>query len=123
MLVELQNHSGTVDRSSGKSQPAINQYSAILKAILAELQERREDCDKVRGKLERLEVSVLVIDSMLTFCKLFMFQGVHKDFQDVTVALEGERYRAERLEEQINDLTELHQVKHIFIFSQSGLGS
>lgn len=37
---------------------------------------------------------------------------MHKDFQDVTVALEGERYRAERLEEQINDLTELHQVKH-----------
>lgn len=117
MLVELQNHSGIVDRSSGKSQPAINQYSAILKAILAELQERREDCDKVREKLERLEVSVLVIDSILTFCKLFMFQGVHKDFQDVTVALEGERYRAERLEEQINDLTELHQVKYIFIFS------
>lgn len=54
--VELQNHSGIVDRSSGKSQPGINQYSAILKAILAELQERREDCDKVRGKLERLEV-------------------------------------------------------------------
>lgn len=43
--------------SSGKSQPGINQYSAILKAILAELQERREDCDKLREKLERLEVS------------------------------------------------------------------
>ena len=37
-------------------------------------------------------------------------KGVQKDFQDVTLALEGERYRAERLEEQINDLTELHQV-------------
>lgn len=37
-------------------------------------------------------------------------QSVHKDFQEVTVALEGERYRSERLEEQINDLTELHQV-------------
>lgn len=49
-----------VYRSSGKSQPGINQYSAILKAILAELQERREDCDKVREKLERLEVSDLV---------------------------------------------------------------
>lgn len=38
---------------------------------------------------------------------------MNKDYQDVTVALEGERYRAERLEEQINDLTELHQVKAI----------
>lgn len=27
----------------------------------------------------------------------------------MTVVLESERYRAERLEEQINDLTELHQ--------------
>lgn len=44
-----------------------------------------------------------------------VLQGVHKDFQDVTNALEGERYRAERLEEQINDLTELHQVKHFII--------
>ncbi|XP_037034279.1 transmembrane and coiled-coil domains protein 2-like isoform X3 [Bradysia coprophila] len=82
--------SDSIPAGSGKSQPGINQYSAILKAILAELQERREDCDKLREKLERLE-------------------GVHKDFQDVTNALEGERYRAERLEEQINDLTELHQ--------------
>lgn len=37
-------------------------------------------------------------------------QGVQKDYQEVSLALEGERYRAERLEEQINDLTELHQV-------------
>lgn len=45
------------------------------------------------------------------FCVVFSFeQSVHKDFQEVTVALEGERYRSERLEEQINDLTELHQV-------------
>lgn len=38
-------------------------------------------------------------------------QSVNKDFQELTLALEGERYRAERLEEQVNDLTELHQVK------------
>jgi hypothetical protein len=29
----------------------------------------------------------------------------------MSLALESERYRAERLEGQINDLTELHQVK------------
>lgn len=28
----------------------------------------------------------------------------------MSLALESERYRAERLESQINDLTELHQV-------------
>lgn len=30
----------------------------------------------------------------------------------MSLALESERYRAERLEGQINDLTELHQVKN-----------
>lgn len=79
-------------RRSGKSHPETNpQNSLFLKAIFAELQERREDCTKLKEKLERLE-------------------AVQKEFQDVSVALEGERYRAERLEEQINDLTELHQV-------------
>lgn len=77
---------------SGKSQPETNQQTSVfLKAIFAELQERREDCVKLKEKLERLE-------------------AVQKDFQDVSLALDGERYRAERLEEQINDLTELHQV-------------
>lgn len=37
-------------------------------------------------------------------------QSVQKDFQEVSRELECERYRAERLEEQVNDLTELHQV-------------
>lgn len=37
---------------------------------------------------------------------------MNKDFQELTLALEGERYRAERLEEQVNDLTELHQVNN-----------
>lgn len=60
-LLKCGSHSGIVIRSSGKSQPGINQYSAILKAILAELQERREDCDKVREKLERLEVSQKIL--------------------------------------------------------------
>lgn len=33
-------------------------------------------------------------------------------------ALESERYRAERLEGQINDLTELHQVTKLCCFVQ-----
>lgn len=77
---------------SGKSHPETNQKTAeFLETIFNELRERREDCVKLKEKIERLET-------------------IHKDFQDVSQALEGERYRAERLEEQINDLTELHQV-------------
>lgn len=41
---------------------------------------------------------------------IFISQNVQKEFQDVSRELESERYRAERLEEQVNDLTELHQV-------------
>lgn len=62
----------------------------VLKTIIAELQERREDCDRLRTKLDRFEV-------------------LQKEVADLTLALDSERYRAERLEEQINDLTELHQ--------------
>lgn len=47
---------------------------------------------------------------------LFEFQSVQKEFQDVSRELESERYRAERLEEQVNDLTELHQVKLTKLF-------
>lgn len=61
-----------------------------VKMILTELQSRREECDKLKEKLERLEVA-------------------QKEVSDIVLALESERYRSERLEEQINDLTELHQ--------------
>lgn len=50
---------------------------------------------------------------------VFLPQSVQKDFQDVSRELESERYRAERLEEQVNDLTELHQVEiHFKLFFQ-----
>lgn len=62
----------------------------VLKTIIAELQERREDCDRLRTKVDR-------------------FETMQKEVADLTLALDSERYRAERLEEQINDLTELHQ--------------
>lgn len=63
----------------------------ILKTVFVALQERKEDHAKMKETIERLE-------------------SAQKDFQEVSCALESERYRAERLEEQINDLTELHQV-------------
>uniref|UniRef100_A0A1B0DK35 Uncharacterized protein n=1 Tax=Phlebotomus papatasi TaxID=29031 RepID=A0A1B0DK35_PHLPP len=64
--------------------------TVVLKAIIAELQERRDESDKLREKMER-------------------FEAMQKEMSDLALALESERYRAERLEEQINDLTELHQ--------------
>lgn len=88
--------------SSGKSHSGHNRENELLlKAVCAALQERKEDCAKMKETLERLD-------------------SAQKDFQDVSLALESERYRAERLEEQINDLTELHQVifhahdRHLF---------
>jgi hypothetical protein len=40
----------------------------------------------------------------------FNFKATQKELTDMSILLEGERYRAERLEGQINDLSELHQV-------------
>lgn len=41
--------------SSGKSQSGTSQL--MLKAILTEIQERKDDIDKLRERIERLEVS------------------------------------------------------------------
>lgn len=82
--------SDSMPGGSGKSQSGTNQQDFLLKAILTEMQERQEDYTKLKEAIERLE-------------------SVQKDFQDVSRELESERYRAERLEEQVNDLTELHQ--------------
>lgn len=57
-------------------------------------------------------VRIVVIFRLL----FFLFQAAQKELADMSLALESERYRAERLEGQINDLTELHQVK---FFSQA----
>lgn len=48
----------SLSNSSGKSHPGVNQQNALfLKAIFAELQERRDDCVKLKEKLERYDVS------------------------------------------------------------------
>ncbi|XP_055701520.1 transmembrane and coiled-coil domains protein 2 isoform X2 [Phlebotomus papatasi] len=80
--------SDSLPAGSGKNQLGAN--TVVLKAIIAELQERRDESDKLREKMER-------------------FEAMQKEMSDLALALESERYRAERLEEQINDLTELHQ--------------
>lgn len=47
-------------------------------------------------------------------------QATQKELADLSVTLDSERYRAERLESQINDLTELHQVRKINYMAIAG---
>ncbi|XP_032453703.1 transmembrane and coiled-coil domains protein 2 isoform X7 [Nasonia vitripennis] len=61
-----------------------------LKSIFAELQDHRENMDRLREKLDA-------------------FKNVQQEVSYLSHALQEERFRSERLEEQINDLTELHQ--------------
>lgn len=45
----------------------------------------------------------------ILLCHLFYLQAVQKEVSYLSHALTEERFRSERLEEQVNDLTELHQ--------------
>lgn len=61
-----------------------------LEPLFNELQERREEIEMLKEKVESLK-------------------GVQQDIQYLNMAIQEERFKSERLEEQINDLTELHQ--------------
>lgn len=78
--------SDSIPLSSGKHRVIRSHHCTNSKAI----NDIRDDYDRLKGKLDRLEI-------------------LHKDVSELAMALETERYRAERLEEQLNDLTELHQ--------------
>ncbi|XP_062544987.1 transmembrane and coiled-coil domains protein 2 isoform X2 [Armigeres subalbatus] len=78
--------SDSIPLSSGKLRVMRNSHCANSKAI----NDIRDNYDRLKGKLDRLEI-------------------LHKDVTELAMSLETERYRAERLEEQLNDLTELHQ--------------
>ncbi|XP_032674280.1 transmembrane and coiled-coil domains protein 2 isoform X2 [Odontomachus brunneus] len=67
-----------------------NNAALSLKSIFSELQENRENLDRIREKLD----SVKTLQQEVTY---------------LSHSLQEERFRCERLEEQINDLTELHQ--------------
>ncbi|CAG9569950.1 unnamed protein product [Danaus chrysippus] len=64
--------------------------SFSLKPILNELKERREDYERIAEKIDALK-------------------NLSQEVSFLSAALQEERFKAERLEEQINDLTELHQ--------------
>nr|XP_029732856.1 transmembrane and coiled-coil domains protein 2 isoform X3 [Aedes albopictus] len=78
--------SDSIPLSSGKHRVIRNLRCANSKAI----NDVRDDYDRLKRKLDGLET-------------------LNKDVTELSMLLETERYRAERLEEQLNDLTELHQ--------------
>ncbi|KAM3958825.1 transmembrane and coiled-coil domain 2 protein Dmtn [Aphomia sociella] len=61
-----------------------------IKPILNELRERKEDYERLAEKIEALK-------------------NLSQEVSFLSGALQEERFKTERLEEQINDLTELHQ--------------
>ncbi|GBP28650.1 Transmembrane and coiled-coil domains protein 2 [Eumeta japonica] len=68
----------------------MSEAAFTLKPILNELRERREDYERLAEKLDS-------------------FKNLSAEVSYLSGALQEERFKTERLEEQINDLTELHQ--------------
>ncbi|XP_037508014.1 transmembrane and coiled-coil domains protein 2 isoform X4 [Rhipicephalus sanguineus] len=77
---------------------------AELEPLLAELAERREECQRLAEEIEALKVFIFG-----SACKLETSNQLHHECSYFSQALQEERYRYERLEEQMNDLIELHQ--------------
>lgn len=86
-----------------------------LDSFFQELQERREEVDRIREEMEHVKVcylSYLILQAkfnLLINRNCWMQQHVQQEVSFLSAALQEERFRVERLEEQINDLTELHQ--------------
>ncbi|CAH2099190.1 unnamed protein product [Euphydryas editha] len=74
------------------TQPGSNMSETTfsIKPILNELRERREDYERLAEKIDALK-------------------NLSQEVSFLSAALQEERFKTERLEEQINDLTELHQ--------------
>ncbi|XP_028159792.1 transmembrane and coiled-coil domains protein 2-like isoform X2 [Ostrinia furnacalis] len=68
----------------------ISEATFTIKPILNELRERREDYERLAEKIDALK-------------------NLSQEVSFLSAALQEERFKTERLEEQINDLTELHQ--------------
>nr|CAD7193912.1 unnamed protein product [Timema douglasi] len=62
-----------------------------LEPIFVELQDRREELERLREEMEGVK------------------QALQREVTFMNQTLQEERFRSERLEEQVNDLTELHQ--------------
>ncbi|CAD1472474.1 unnamed protein product, partial [Heterotrigona itama] len=82
--------SGPGSRGQAHTCHSSNNAALSLKSIFSELQEHRENLERMKDKLEGLK-------------------SLQQEVTYLSHALQEERFRCERLEEQINDLTELHQ--------------
>ncbi|OAD58804.1 Transmembrane and coiled-coil domains protein 1 [Eufriesea mexicana] len=82
--------SGPGSRGQAHTCHSSNNAALSLKSIFSELQEHRENLERMKDKLEGLK-------------------SLQTEVTYLSHALQEERFRCERLEEQINDLTELHQ--------------
>ncbi|XP_021919503.1 transmembrane and coiled-coil domains protein 2 isoform X3 [Zootermopsis nevadensis] len=84
---------GNITHQFSPNHPATLHLAATysLEPIFTELQERREEIDRLREELEGVK------------------QALQREVTFMSQALQEERFRSERLEEQVNDLTELHQ--------------
>ncbi|XP_054269390.1 transmembrane and coiled-coil domains protein 2 isoform X3 [Macrosteles quadrilineatus] len=71
------------------SNPASNNPTQDI--LLAEVRRNKQEIERLKDKMEAFK------------------QAVHKEVTYLNSALAEERFRSERLEEQVNDLTELHQ--------------
>ncbi|XP_043579840.1 transmembrane and coiled-coil domains protein 1 isoform X7 [Bombus pyrosoma] len=82
--------SGPGSRGQAHTCHSSNNATLSLKSIFSELQEHRENLERMKDKFEGLK-------------------SLQQEVTYLSHALQEERFRCERLEEQINDLTELHQ--------------
>ncbi|XP_051956934.1 transmembrane and coiled-coil domains protein 1-like isoform X2 [Xyrauchen texanus] len=76
---------------SSKGNTLEHGQSSVFDALLHEIQELKDNQNRLEESFENLK------------------SHYQRDYTDIMQALQEERYRCEHLEEQLNDLTELHQ--------------
>ncbi|XP_051531883.1 transmembrane and coiled-coil domains protein 1-like isoform X3 [Myxocyprinus asiaticus] len=76
---------------SSKGNTLEHGQSSAFDALLHEIQELKDNQNRLEESFENMK------------------SHYQRDYTDIMQALQEERYRCERLEEQLNDLTELHQ--------------
>ncbi|XP_014262327.1 transmembrane and coiled-coil domains protein 2 isoform X2 [Cimex lectularius] len=81
----------TTSPPSSTTHPPSGGHTPSLEMVFSELKSRKHEADQFREKLDSLK------------------DIIHKEVAYLNQALVEERFRCERLEEQVNDLTELHQ--------------
>lgn len=98
----------------------LNPSNCSIEVLLTELREQREEFDRLRRKLDDNKViykwfsstrfkNIYLPVNIVLKCSLFLQDVLQREIVELNHLLQEERFRTERLEEQVNDLTELHQ--------------